>query len=653
MGRAVSQIGAAVNEAERVTQVNQGLAYYERAFQEYQQSLATRSFEVSRDEPDVTEIGGAPAADWSGMVQRPLGQVTQADLDADYTKFVNSQVEYVQKNFRNKGARQELLQHLQMGAIANHGKAIQTWQVASDHEATASLNNLYGVVMASDATPDEKIGRISVRVDEMVRTGRMWKDTGETIKQKAQDTARYSFAYNGAMETLKQTGDLDQADAWLSVNTPFYEGNPDARAKVFGAVRDEYQIMEAKETKAVREQLSLKNTDYLTRFGTLTEAEVLHDNYLVGKGSRGEVAAFTEKWVDAIRQLAKTDPEKIVPTLAESQILDSIYRNRQFDNPMVGEQISIAVERGTLRAAVAKKYVYDRMDDRKWIIRSEVSAALDTMAHVYDERIKQEKDAKKQGELLRRKISALDELHSFLGQGPHTDAEIASYAKRLGNEEVAQAMKDDFWNPTSKTPVDERRTRALAGEGYTTEERAAYEYNDRNMLTREYGLGKEGKGIIETQFDSAGMAQYRISGLNPKQPGKSFWYRFETDPTSGTERLMVYEAQVNARNEVIGGRWTPSGLLSPGQAEAAARASAAANVPSAAPAAAAQAAQTVQAAGPQARVPLTSRAPKDLSDAELDQALAEAPAAASTMAGAQRLRALQEEKAKRSRGGKR
>lgn len=324
--QAAGQIGSAINEADRVMQVNQGLAYYERAFQEYQTALPARALEVSKDAPEVQDIGGAPSADWSGMVQVPLGQATKADLDADYTKFVNSQVEYVQKTFRNRAARQELLQHLQMGAIANREKALQTWNVAADHEAMASFNNLYGVIMASSDTPDDKVRKISVRVDEMVRTGRMWKDTGEQLKAKAMDSARYSFAYNGAMTAMKESGELAQGEAWLKVNTPFYEGNPDARAKVLNAVRDEYQIAQAEETKNVHGRLSLMNNDYVTREATLREHEILSDPYLRSKGNRPDVAQFIEKWVDTVRRRNAALNKGVDATKSDPAALEEAYR---------------------------------------------------------------------------------------------------------------------------------------------------------------------------------------------------------------------------------------------------------------------------------------------------------------------------------------
>jgi len=332
-----SQIAGMVGEAERVTQVNEGLAYYERAFQDYQQTLATRSFEVPTDSPDVEEIGGAPAADWSATVQRPLGQLTQADLDTDFAKFVKSQAEYVEKNFRNKAARRELLQHLQMGAIANRGKAIQSWQVASDHEALASFNNLYGVVMASDDSPEDKVGKISVRVDEMVRSGRMWKDTGEQIKAKATDTARYSYAYNGSMAVLKETGDQDQAEAWLNKNTPFYEGNPDARAKVFSAVQEQHALMKAKELERRRKITYSTDNEYLDKLirGELTTSFVMGDDRSLAYD--GQPYNLRDKYIGILEARTAAALKGDKPPGKEDGYLTSEVRLRYLDHNVTPE----------------------------------------------------------------------------------------------------------------------------------------------------------------------------------------------------------------------------------------------------------------------------------------------------------------------------
>ncbi len=235
--QAAGGIGADLYEADRVTQVNRGLAEYERAMQGYFSDFSRRSFDVT------TILETRETGTLSATVPMRLGEMTQADVDADYTKFVESQIENMTKNVRNPDAKKELMQHLQMGAIRNRGKALGEWSVAADHEALANFNKLAAVVMESDLPPDEKVQRITSRVDEMVRTGRMWKDEGEAIILKTQDTARYSHAYNGAMAAMKESEDPAAAEAWLNENTPYYDGNPDARAKVLNAVRREYDYL--------------------------------------------------------------------------------------------------------------------------------------------------------------------------------------------------------------------------------------------------------------------------------------------------------------------------------------------------------------------------------------------------------------------------
>ncbi len=268
--RAAGRISGALYEADRVTQVNRGLAQYERAMQGYFEDYSRRSFVVE----SIDELGLATTT------PRRLGELTQADVDVDYAKFVESEIENMQKTVRNPAARKELLQHLQMGGIANRGKALQAWQVAADHEALANFNNLYAVVMASDTPPDEKVRRISGRVDEMVATGRMWKNVGEEIKLKAQDSARYSFAYNGAMAITKETNDPAAGGAWLKENTPFYEGNPDARAKVLQAVRKEHRYLQNVEDEKVRRADDEADEDMQGYFATHHDDPLAVEAYL-------------------------------------------------------------------------------------------------------------------------------------------------------------------------------------------------------------------------------------------------------------------------------------------------------------------------------------------------------------------------------------
>jgi len=228
-------------EAERVKQVNEGLAFMERAFQTYNEELPKRKFDVTAEDSDT-------------IVQKDFGEVDAGTLEKDYANYVNQQMDYLTRHVTNKAARRELIQHLQMGSLANRSKVVSAWNEASYHVAKAGLQELIETVMASDAPWDVKLARIASRVDEMVAAGHLWRDEGETIKQQVEDAAQYSYSRASAMEAMKYGYSYkdaegnehyvrpgpDAGERWLAENTPFYQGNPDVRQKILAEVRTEF-----------------------------------------------------------------------------------------------------------------------------------------------------------------------------------------------------------------------------------------------------------------------------------------------------------------------------------------------------------------------------------------------------------------------------
>ena len=264
--RSIGGIAGLVNNAVKVSQVNEQLAYLEQSYQDYNQSLQQKMFDV-RGEMEITGPSGGQTP---SVVKKPFGQASLADIEADENKFFQAQLDYITKNTTNRDARREMIQHLNMKNIANKGAVANQWNVAAYHEAMASFNSLYSTVLASNDPWEVKVNKITVRAREMERAGRLWPDEAEAIIAKATAAAQYSFAHNGAMTIMKQTGDLAAGETWLKQNTPFYDGNPDARESVLNDVRQEFAYF----AKTADAELDISFADLHIRADTIEKVEM-------------------------------------------------------------------------------------------------------------------------------------------------------------------------------------------------------------------------------------------------------------------------------------------------------------------------------------------------------------------------------------------
>ena len=241
--KAAGGISRDLYEADRVSQVNRQLAYVERSYQEYNQNLSKQSFdsmvETGADDQELLKNFGAKIPGRK-YVKKSFGEASLVDIKNNEDKFFQAQLEYITSTTTNKAAREEMIQHLTMKNIQNQAIITKQWNVAADHEATAGLNKLVGTVLASNDPWEMKVEKIKGRVREMVAAGRMWKDEGEAVIAQAEAAAQYSFASKGAMDAMKAARDSGAGEAWLKENTPFYDGNPDAREQLLNDVRAEY-----------------------------------------------------------------------------------------------------------------------------------------------------------------------------------------------------------------------------------------------------------------------------------------------------------------------------------------------------------------------------------------------------------------------------
>jgi len=171
-------------EADRVAQVNRGLTYLERSYQGYNQSLEQKGFTIRQHvEPQPGESNTAflqraeqfqPGGD-AEVIGR-FGQATLADVQADEDEFYQQQLEYINQTITNKAAREEMIQHATAKHLQNRQVVARQWQIASQHEFNASNVELADQILQSDASLPVKIGRMQLRIEEGVNTGRIWVD---------------------------------------------------------------------------------------------------------------------------------------------------------------------------------------------------------------------------------------------------------------------------------------------------------------------------------------------------------------------------------------------------------------------------------------------------------------------------------------------
>jgi hypothetical protein len=253
--RSVGSIIGNLYNAARVNQVNQGMAFLERSFQEYFKDLPTKSFQV----PPEQGMFGAE------MLTRRLGEVDLSIVEQDYADFLESQIDYIEKNVTNRDARTELLHRLEMGATTQKNRIFQAWGEASEHVARANLDNFIKATIDSDAPWEHKVLAISERLDEMVATGRLWKDEAERIKASAVATTQELFAYQGALNVLQNTENPVLAEAWIVENTPFWAGSPEKRAEVVDEAWRQWGVREDRKNFMLRESIDRIELDYMDR----------------------------------------------------------------------------------------------------------------------------------------------------------------------------------------------------------------------------------------------------------------------------------------------------------------------------------------------------------------------------------------------------
>lgn len=245
--KSVGRIGDKLYEAEKVQQVNTNLAMLARAEQEYQDSKAQKQYDQFST-PTVEGEGG-PLVGTSRQVD--FGHASEADIQADHAKFVRAQAEYITQNVTNKGARDELLWHLGQQAVSSLGKAKQEWAVYRQHTAISDLGKVADATMANTSLSwEEKVGRVTTRVNAVVRAGDLWPEDGDAYLSKFTAQAQDAQAYAGALGAMKTSGTAKAGIDWLDANTPYYDADPAKREKLAETVQSKFNAFATEQDKA-------------------------------------------------------------------------------------------------------------------------------------------------------------------------------------------------------------------------------------------------------------------------------------------------------------------------------------------------------------------------------------------------------------------
>ena len=346
--RSIGGIAGLVNDAVKVSQVNEQLAYLEQSYQDYNESLQKKMFDTY-GEFDITGPSGGQAP---SVVKKSFGQAGIADIERDEEKFFHDQLDYITKNTTNRDARREMIQHLQMKHIQNKGVVASQWETAADHEAKASLNTLISTVLVSNDPWETKVSKITNRVNQMRAAGRLWPEEAEAIITKATNAAQYSFAYNGAMAMMKETGDPAAAEAWLEKNTPFFDGSPEKRTEISDEVWRSWGILEQRKAKILKQAIEDTELIFMDRLqkGDIPTWEQIRDSILPRDRKEhyqgiinriAETAKETEaKRLEAERKLREARQKSDAYLKAYSEIIDwPMNQEEKIEDRILGDEL--------------------------------------------------------------------------------------------------------------------------------------------------------------------------------------------------------------------------------------------------------------------------------------------------------------------------
>lgn len=240
LGRSLQQFGQTLSgfserllEADRVSQYSSGLAAMDRAFGLYERTLKEKRWPRIRSNEDTG------AVEPSSGVEYTLGQIDEPLLATDYDGFVRTQRDFIQQNFRNKRAQEQLLQVLEGKSVAHYEQVYRLWETYKVHELIADSDRTIKYWAENTAlAPEERIAEVTNILNSNVQGGLRFADDAAMYLEKATDQVYSSWAIIGAVEQAKLAGwDPKAADTWLDANTPFWNTDPVKREAARNVVR--------------------------------------------------------------------------------------------------------------------------------------------------------------------------------------------------------------------------------------------------------------------------------------------------------------------------------------------------------------------------------------------------------------------------------
>jgi len=272
-------------------------------------------------------------------------------------------------------------------------------------------------------------------------------------------------------------------------------------------------------------------------------------------------------FIDSMLQRGKGKGKEPM-TAGEAAGWDIIYKRPNWTTPMRARAIRDLVNSGRLDPITATEIAGKLSLAEKWT-NPIVLDAVERIDSTFRMMAEKEKDPLKNAQLRRVWSDAMANMEKTLGEGPYTDAQINGAADAFLKPYKADLLKSDWWNPATRTDVDVMRAQGWLGVYIPPDQQAAFERYDRDMLETTYGVGKKaGTAILNVAdatrpSDTTGpgasyFKMYLVTGLNPKHPKDAFYYAFQTDPATRTERLMVLEEIKNTQGQTIGANWMPA-----------------------------------------------------------------------------------------------
>lgn len=286
VGGLASQVAGRILEAERVSQISSGLVAMEKSFQDYNRTLPQKEF----PNPSGTGEGGA----WS------LAQVDEEILQADHEQMVQSQREWIERNVRNRGAREQLLQTLEQKSVANYGQVAGLWETYHINGLRAQSNQNIQTVLESNADLPTMKAKIQAQLTADVNTLVRKADDAAIYQIQLFDQAESASAYAGALRVVEQTqGNQEAVNQWIDQNTNFWNDTPDKREALKGVMGQQIENMRTQRIRAEQEYDRKATTDFLNAY------EQLWENPTGLRQTLDKVRAFD--WKDPATQEAMFD----------------------------------------------------------------------------------------------------------------------------------------------------------------------------------------------------------------------------------------------------------------------------------------------------------------------------------------------------------